>query len=149
MPTRPPSSRVLAAVVTGAATTLHYASPDVITDRRTRGWAKVAITGVALIASVPEVRATWSSDRQAPDGEASLAELFRSMPTSRKAVALTPVVAVVGAMVGWLAFMERLIFRRGQRRAAAGKRLPHTGPALVYGFLAGLLWFLSPPDDRR
>lgn len=146
MPTRPPSSRVLAALVTGAATTLHYASPDVIADRRTRGWAKVALTGAALTASVPELRATWS-EQQPAGGEASLPELYRSMPATRKAVALAPVVAVVGAMVGWLALMERLIFRRGQRRAAAGKRLPHTGPALVYGSLAGLLWLVSPPGD--
>ncbi|WP_104523496.1 hypothetical protein [Blastococcus atacamensis] len=148
MPTRPPSSRIRAALVTGTATALHYASPDLITDRRARGWTKVAITAVALAASVPELRAAWTGEGERRTGEPSLSEVFRSLPPARKAVALTPVVAVVAVSGGWLALVERWIFRRGQARAAAGKRFPHTGPALLYGALAGALWFVEPPADR-
>ena len=105
---------------------------------------------MAVAGSVPELRASWptAGDRRGEDGETSLAELFRSLPPGRKAVALAPLAGVVAATAGWLAVVERWIFRRGQARAAAGKRLPHTGPALLYGVLAGALWFLEPPVDR-
>ncbi|RBY90226.1 hypothetical protein DQ244_12215 [Blastococcus sp. TBT05-19] len=140
----------MAAGVTAAATTLHYALPDLIADRRRRGWAKAGVLAVAVAAAVPELRAGWDGARgsEQPDGEASVTEVFRSLPPARKAVALAPVALVLGASAGWLALVERWIFRRGQARAAAGKRWPHTGPALVYGALAGAFWFIEPPADQ-
>ncbi|TFV49551.1 hypothetical protein [Blastococcus sp. TF02A-35] len=137
--------------MTGAATALHYSLPDLVADRRTRGWVKVGTTAVAVAASLPEVRRTWPGGQrqQAADGAPSLAQAFRALPAARKAVALAPLVAVAGVTAGWLAVVERWIFRRGQARAAAGKRLPHTGPALAYGAVAGAMWFIEPPADRR
>lgn len=40
-----------------------------------------------------------------------------------------------------------MTFRRGEARVEAGKRLPHTGPALLYGTLTGA--HLSLPRGVR
>jgi hypothetical protein len=56
------------------------------------------------------------------------------------------VAAVLAGSIGGVCIAERWAFRRGQARAAAGKRLPHTGPALLYGALSGGLWLLPTPS---
>ena len=55
----------------------------------------------------------------------------------------------LAAGIGGLLTAERWIFRRGQARAASGKRLPHTGPAVAYGALSSALWLLPPPPDAH
>jgi hypothetical protein len=57
--------------------------------------------------------------------------------------------AVLAGSVSCVVAGERWAYRRGEARAAAGKRLPHTGPALLYGALAGGLWLLPDPPDPR
>lgn len=131
--------RALTAVVTGTATTLYYATPDLIASRRTRGWAKAGLLAVMAAASVPEFRATRDTDG---DGEDAQGTDSPQMPEWASAHTLGKV-AVVGVGVAFIASsiastvaMERWIYRHGQRRAAAGRHLPHTRPALVYGTLA-------------
>ena len=140
-------SLVRAAVAGGIATTVHYAMPDFISSRRTRGWTKVGVTALALAASVPEIRASWATvtEQQEQDGGTPPGEVFRSLPLRSKAVAVGSMAVVLAASAGGLVLVERWAFRHGQARAAAGKRLPHTGPALVYGALAGGLWLLPTP----
>jgi hypothetical protein len=149
MITRPPTSRAVAAVVGGLATTAHYAMPDLIASRTTRGWAKAGLTALAFAAAVPELRATWAGAReqQEHDGGPTPSEVLTSLPATSKAVALGTVAAVLAGSVAGVVAVERRAYRHGQARAAAGKRLPHTGPALLYGVLASALWLLPAPAD--
>ncbi len=61
---RPTRTRVLAALVTGAATTAYYASPDLIRSRTARGWVKVALSAANVAASVPDLRAALADRKQ-------------------------------------------------------------------------------------
>ncbi|MCZ2860652.1 hypothetical protein [Blastococcus sp. VKM Ac-2987] len=149
MPTGPTPPRTFPALVTGVATTLHYALPDLVPSRTARGWTKAGITAVALAAAFPDLRATWATTREQlqVDGEPVFSTAFSSLPVVRQAVVLGIGAAVLAGSAGGVLAGERWAFRRGEARAAAGKRLPHTGPALVYGALAGVLWLLPPPED--
>ena len=148
MVTKPPPSRVVAAVATGVGTAAYYATPDVLRSRRARGWAKAGLTAVTVAASVPELRATWAAERERPvaEGDARPSDVYRSLPVQAKAVAVGLGTVVLGASAVGLLMAERWAFRHGQERATSGKRLPHTGPALLYGALAGGLWFLPTPS---
>jgi hypothetical protein len=130
---------------------LYYATPDFLSSRTARGWAKAGLTVFALAAAVPELRATWATarERKVPDGEPSPSEIFKSLPARSKVVVLGCVAAVLAGSIGWILVAERLAFRYGESRAASGKRLPHTGPAMVYGALASGLWLLPTPSDAR
>ncbi len=147
-----PRSRVGTALVTAAATTVHYALPDVISSPTARGWTKAGLTAAALAAAAPELRSAWTAAREQPglDDQVLPAATFRSLPPGKKAVALAPVAAVLACATVGVVAAERRAFRHGQARAAAGKRLPHTGPALLYGAVAGGLWlFPTPPEPHR
>ena len=145
------SSRAVAAVVTGVGTAVYYATPDFISSRTARGWTKAGLTALAVAASVPELRATWDTarERQQLDGEAPLSEVFRSLPARSRAVVLGSVAAVLAGSIGMVIVAERWAFRHGQARAASGRRLPHTAPALLYGALSGGLWLLPDPPRMR
>lgn len=149
MPERPTRARAVAALVTGAGTALYYATPDVISSRTARGWTKAGLTAVAVVASVPELRSAWAAarERQDVDGEPLPTAAFSALPTASKAVVVGSLTAVLGCAVGVVVSAERRAFRRGQARAASGKRLPHTGPALLYGALATGLWLLPTPTE--
>ncbi|SNR50336.1 hypothetical protein [Blastococcus mobilis] len=130
---------------------MYYATPDFISSRTARGWAKAGLTAVTVAASVPDLRAAWATarERQEVDGEALPSKTFSSLPAGSKAVALGSVAAVLACSVGGVLTAERWAFRYGQARAASGKGLPHTGPALLYGALAGGLWLLPTPADTH
>ncbi len=151
MVTTPTTSRAVAAVVSGVGTAVYYATPDFVSSRRARGWVKAGLTALTAAAAVPELRATLATARERPevDGEPRLAEVFRSLPARSKAVAVGSMAAVLAGSIGSLLVAERWAFRHGRARAAAGKRLPHTGPALLYGALAGGLWLLPAPSDTH
>ena len=138
-------------MATGVGTAVYYATPDFISSRTARGWAKAALTTVAFAASVPELRATWAAarERQERDGDAPASEVFRSLPARSKAVVLGSVATVLAGSIGVVLVAERWAFRHGQARAASGKRLPHSGPALLYGALTSGLWFLPAPSDTH
>ncbi|MFS0704698.1 hypothetical protein AB6N23_09275 [Cellulomonas sp. 179-A 9B4 NHS] len=61
---RPPRSRVLAALVTGAATTAYYASPDLIRSRTARGWVKGALAAAGVAAGIPDMRAMIAAQQE-------------------------------------------------------------------------------------
>jgi hypothetical protein len=100
---------------------------------------------------VPELPATWATahERQELDGEAPTTETFRSLPARSKAAVLGFVSAVLAGSIGWVLIAERWAFSHVQARAASGKRLPHTGPALRYGTLSSGLWLLPTPSDTH
>jgi hypothetical protein len=106
---------------------------------------------VSVAAAAPELRAAWALAREGLvlGGESRRSPKVSPLSGRNKAAALAPVTAVLACSVGLLLTAERWIFRRGQARAAAGKRLPHTGPALLYGVLAGGLWLLPAPAEKQ
>jgi hypothetical protein len=151
-------SRPVVAAVTGVATTAYYATPDVLRSRRARGVAKVALSAVIVAAAVPEAR---RGGKAAADGPAIVedtaeesagtpgwrAALGSLSPARRAALAVVPA-AFLAASVASTVAAERWVFRHGEARAAAGRRLPHTAPALAYGALAAALALLPPASDR-
>lgn len=153
MPSTPPASRVLTAAVTGLASTAYYATPDLIRSRAGRGWAKAALTGVVLAASVPdlrrdleETRARRAAAAQDPHEEqVDWHELWASLSPGRRASACAAGAAVLAVSVGSVVAVERAVFRRGERRRAAGVRFAHSRPALVWGVLGTVLSLL--PDS--
>ncbi|MDP5181613.1 hypothetical protein QOZ88_03100 [Blastococcus sp. BMG 814] len=146
MSTPPTRSRVFAALVGGAATALYYATPDLIASRTARGWAKAAITAVSFAASAPDLLAARVAAREVRD-EVHPAEVFRSLPARGKAALVGVAATALAGSVAGVRAGERWAFRRGQARAAAGKRWPHAGPALLYGALASTLWLAPPPPS--
>ncbi|NEK86852.1 peptidase S9 [Blastococcus saxobsidens] len=144
-----PPSRAVAAMGSAAATALYYAMPDLVPSRRARGWTKAGLTAASLAVALPELRSAWATAREglAVEGTPPPSEVFRSLPTRSKAVGLGLATAASAGFVGFVVAAERRAFRHGQARAASGKRLPHTGPALVYGALAGALWYLPDPPE--
>ncbi|SOD97647.1 hypothetical protein [Blastococcus haudaquaticus] len=139
----PKPSRTVAALVAGTATTAYYATPDLVTSRRARGWVKAGLVAISSAAAVPEVRAAWAGSReqQDPDGVT-----LGSLPLRSKVVVFGVVGAALACAVSGARIAERWAFRHGEARAAAGKRLPHTGPALVYGAVATGLALLPAPS---
>jgi hypothetical protein len=143
--TTTPLPRTVSVLVSGAGTALYYATPDVISSRRARGWAKAGIAAVSFAAAVPEFRAAWADARASQEGDAD-AVTFSSLPVRTRAVLLGSGAAVLALSVRGLVAVERRAFRHGEARAAAGKRLAHTGPALLYGALSSGLWLLPTPS---
>jgi hypothetical protein len=144
------SSRVLPALIGGVATTAYYATPDFISSRTRRGWAKAGLLAVSLAASAPDLRALRAPGGTPADGEDALrpGEVIAALPPRAKAVALGgAAVGLIGTAAG-MRVAERWIFRRGQRRAAAGKRFAHTVPAVVYGGLTTALALIPSPSDE-
>ncbi len=149
MTTQLPPSRAVAAAFTGIVTAAYYATPDLLPSRRARGWAKAGLTAVALAASVPELRSARAAWEQPdPDG-GSAADVLGSLPAGKKAVLAGTAAAGIAAASVLVAAGERWVFRHGQARAAAGRRLPHTGPALLYGAASAALWFLPTPGEPQ
>lgn len=139
-----PTSSAAAAVMTGAVTALYYATPDLISSRTARGWVKAALTGISVAQSVPEIRSAWVTVRREVGG--ALATAYDGLPAQGRAAVLGCGAAALGAAAGGVLAAERWAFRHGRARAAAGRRLPHTGPALLYGALAAGLRLLPPPS---
>ena len=147
MSDRPEPSRAVAALVSAAATTAYYATPDVIASRTARGWAKAGLAALSSAVAVPEVRAAWAMSREQQDVDGvAHAPTLGPLPVRSKVVVLGSVGVVLAGSLGFVRIAERWVFRHGEARAAAGRRLPHTGPALVYGALAGGLWLLPTPS---
>lgn len=149
MTTAPTRSRVPAALLTGAATVLYYATPDVVRSRTARGWLKAGLTAVTFAASVPELRAMRAAARTGDDEDVATTALedLTTMPTRRKVAGVGVAAAFVGSSVGGLVATERWIFHRGEARAAAGQRLPHTRVALLLGALSTAIALVPSPDD--
>lgn len=154
MPTTPQASRVLTAVLNGAATTAYYASPDLLRSRAARGWVKAGLTAVLVAGSVPDMRrgkaAARAAQAELPEEErVDWAEAARTMPARGKVAAAAVAAALVGGSVASVVVAERWIFRRGEARRAAGVPYAHTRAALLWGAVAAGLALIPDPDERR
>ena len=145
MPARPTPSSAAAALLTGSLTAVYYATPDLVPSRTARGWVKAGLTAVSVATSLPDIRAAWVPVRREVGG--AFATSYAGLPVQGKVVVLGSVAALLSAATGGVLAAERWVFRHGEARAAAGRRLPHTGPALLYGALAAGLRLLPPPSD--
>lgn len=153
MPSTPPASRVLNAAVGGLAATAYYAAPDLIRSRAGRGWAKAALTAVVVATSVPdlrrglaEARAQREADAQDPAVEqVDWRDTWESLAPRGRASVVAGGALALAAAGGSVVAIERAVFRRGERRRAAGVRLAHTRPALVWGALTAAIALL--PDQ--
>lgn len=144
--------RLASAVSNGILTFIFYATPDFIRRRSARIAAKTAVvaavTGVVVHdgltredANMPELDTdldTMESENFAgtdTDGIAGTDTDDREtlkLPESKRARAafLLGGSVLLAGMIALDVAAERWIFRRGERRRAAGKRLPHTRQAL-------------------
>lgn len=75
MTTTRTAPRVLTALASGLTTTAWYATPDVLTSRTARAWAKAGLVAATVAVELPQLRAELASRRAAaaaaPDGRAS------------------------------------------------------------------------------
>ncbi|RLV55675.1 peptidase S9 [Aeromicrobium phragmitis] len=140
------TSRTARTLLTGVATSAYYATPDFIASRRRRGLAKAALAAVITTAALPDAFAAKSEETTA---ETSLAADVASLPTSRKLALVGGAAAFLAGSIALTVGAERWIFRRGEARAAAGVRLPHTRTAVMYGALSTVLSLIPTPDERR
>lgn len=145
----PVPRRVLALVAasTFLTTTAYYATPDVIRSRRARAAAKTALLLANVATSIPLMRAERAARPEAGSGDGlSPRSAWANLEVSGRGKAAAGVGggAALLATTAGITALERWIFRHGEARRAAGKTLPHTGPALVYGALAALVSFV--PD---
>ncbi|MGY1812471.1 hypothetical protein [Blastococcus sp. SYSU D00820] len=138
------TSRTTSALVSGAATVVYYASPDFLASRTARGWVKAGVAAVSLATAVPELRAARAAARARREAgeQGQPSPAFGSLPAATRAALLGAAAAVAVLSVRGAVAAERWAFRRGEERAAAGRRLPHTGPALLYGALTTALGLL-------
>ncbi|MFP3713525.1 hypothetical protein [Puerhibacterium sp. TATVAM-FAB25] len=74
-----------------------------------------------------------------------MAEQADELPGRAKAALAGLGAGVVLGSAALTVALERWVYRKGEARAAAGKRWPHSGPAVLYGALAAAVALL--PDD--
>ncbi|SFK47771.1 hypothetical protein SAMN05216467_3513 [Cellulomonas sp. KH9] len=95
--------------------------------------------------SDPSDAGTTATDVLPGDGD----DVTGRPSASQRAAALGVVAVLVAAgTVGPVAF-ERWVYRRGEARAAAGVRFPHTRTGVVMGVLAAAGAFIPEPSERR
>lgn len=137
--------RAVTAAVTGAATTVYYALPDVVRSRTARGWARAACLGAIAATCVPDVREGWDELRatwREPGTDGTMT------PGAKATVAVAAAATIAGVAAAAVAG-ERWIFRRGEARAAAGVRFAHTRTALVLGVLSAAVALVPEPSEHR
>lgn len=161
-----PDSRLMQSLISGVTTAGYYAVPDACESRRMRGLMKALCLAVATGSGAYAARQTLrhelrtalvkeqaSDEAQDVDGGAPTASPTPQAGSAEArrmagmAVLATAGIALTAATVLGTVAIERRIFRAGERRAAAGKRLPHTRTALVYGGLAGALTWVMEGFD--
>ena len=142
------------ALITGAATTAYYATPDLIRSRTGRGWAKAALATGVLAVSAQRMHADFTEgrDSEQPGAGEEIARVWQHLSIPER-VGITAVTAgLTAAQIGFIVVAERWVFRRGERRAAAGRRFAHSGPALLYGAAAAALEIaadvIPAPEER-
>jgi hypothetical protein len=87
-------------------------------------------------------------DVLAPDAAPDDPAAPRASARQRGAAALAGTAALAGSVALTVA-AERAVFRRGERRRAAGVPWAHTRAAVLWGLAAGALALLPDADERR
>ena len=153
-------------LVAGGAIATYYATPDFITSRALRGWAKAGLGAIMLASCAPpfhrQGKSTplWIDDettvepvepigRVEPADSGSLPETFAALSGNKKALLFGASVGAIALTVVSFVVGEKWIFRRGEASAASGQSLPHTRAGLVIGALAAATALLPTTDRGR
>ncbi|MDO5025347.1 MAG: hypothetical protein Q4E03_02365 [Trueperella sp.] len=110
------------AVLAGTAVTAFYAVPDIFQSRKVRMLVKGAITAASIGAMVPN-----------EEFRADLAEVTAQGKDNPALLAGGGAALVAVAAAG-----EKIIYRCGEHRKAAGVRAPHTKIGLILGLLSAI-----------
>jgi len=124
------------AVGTGA-TVAWYALPDVVRSRPLRGLMKVGLLGAmgwSLVSLMPEGDELPPYDDETDCSEEKTEDPLDGVTEAEPRELAVLAGAVLGSAVVTVA-VERWLFRRGERRRAAGVRLAHTRQGLALGVL--------------
>ena len=124
------------AVGTGA-TIAWYALPDVVRSRPLRGLVKVGLLGAmgwSLVSLMPEGDELPPYDDETDCSEEKTEDPLDGVTEAEPRELAVLAGAVLGSAVVTVA-VERWLFRRGERRRAAGVRLAHTRQGLALGVL--------------
>lgn len=142
------------ALITGAATTAYYATPDLIRSRAGRGWAKAALATGVLAVSAQRMHADFAEgrDSEQPGAGEEIARVWQQLSIPERVGIAAVTAGLTAAQIGFIVVAERWVFRRGEARAAAGRRFAHSGPALLYGAAAAALEIaadvIPAPEER-
>ena len=121
------------AVLAATTTAAYYALPDITRSKALRTLGK---TGLMVGSSLHVIAAEQPHYRE---NAKELGEFLRGADADTLRVTAAMITAVSIAATAATVACEKAIFRRGERRRAEGRRLPHTRQALVLGLLSGLL----------
>ena len=124
------------AVGTGAPVAW-YALPDVVRSRPLRGLMKVGLLGAmgwSLVSLMPEGDELPPYDDETDCSEEKTEDPLDGVTEAEPRELAVLAGAVLGSAVVTVA-VERWLFRRGERRRAAGVRLAHTRQGLALGAL--------------
>jgi len=150
-------------LVAGGAIATYYATPDFITSRALRGWAKAGLGAIMLASCAPPFHPQGKSTPLGIDDETtvepaepaepaesgSLPETFAALSGNQKALLFGASVGAIALTVVSFVVGEKWIFRRGEAKAASGQSLPHTRAGLVIGALAAATALLPTTDRGR
>ncbi|MEZ7769366.1 peptidase S9 [Pauljensenia sp. 20925_1_25] len=138
------------AVGTGA-TIAWYALPDVVRSRPLRGLVKVGLLGAmgwSLVSLMPEGDELPPYDDEMDCSEAKTEDPLDGVTEAEPRELAVLAGAVLGSAVVTVA-VERWLFRRGERRRAAGVRLAHTRQGLALGVLEAVATVATLAGEGR
>lgn len=138
------------AVGTGA-TIAWYALPDVVRSRPLRGLMKVGLLGAmgwSLVSLMPEGDELPPYDDEMDCSEAKTEDPLDGVTEAEPRELAVLAGAVLGSAVVTVA-VERWLFRRGERRRAAGVRLAHTRQGLALGVLEAVATVATLAGEGR
>ena len=138
------------AVGTGA-TIAWYALPDVVRSRPLRGLVKVGLLGAmgwSLVSLMPAGDELPPYDDEMDCSEAKTEDPLDGVTEAEPRELAVLAGAVLGSAVVTVA-VERWLFRRGERRRAAGVRLAHTRQGLALGVLEAVATVATLAGEGR
>ena len=138
------------AVGTGA-TIAWYALPDVVRSRPLRGLVKVGLLGAmgwSLVSLMPEGDELPPYDDEMDCSEAKTEDPLDGVTEAEPRELAVLAGAVLGS-AGVTVAVERWLFRRGERRRAAGVRLAHTRQGLALGVLEAVATVATLAGEGR
>ena len=138
------------AVGTGA-TIAWYALPDVVRSRPLRGLMKVGLLGAmgwSLVSLMPEGDELPPYDDEMDCSEAKTEDPLDGVTEAEPRELAVLAGTVLGSAVVTVA-VERWLFRRGERRRAAGVRLAHTRQGLALGVLEAVATVATLAGEGR
>jgi len=138
------------AVGTGA-TIAWYALPDVVRSRPLRGLVKVGLLGAmgwSLVSLMPEGDELPPYDDETDCSQEKTDDPLDGVTEAEPRELAVLAGAVLGSAVVTVA-VERWLFRRGERRRAAGVRLAHTRQGLALGVLEAVATVATLAGEGR